>query len=727
MLLAGGFDGTNYPATAELYDPVTGSFGTTATLNTPRASASATLLNNGLVLLAGGSTCNSPGCPSNTAELYDPNAGSFSYTTSNMNVPRFDHTVTLLTNGQVIIAGGFSNCSASCTSDGTTELYDPTANTFSSSQPLTTGRSGQTSTLLSNGTAIQIGGIYGGLTSATTDSYQPASLILPGLVSINVAPANTSLALGGTQLFSAIGTFSQGSAQTLQSAIWSSSNTGTATIANAAGSSGVAYGINAGTTAISASVGSLSGSTTLTVQPPDVLNVSPSTGSYGTEVTISGAGFGTLDDGSLTIGGAAATIYSWSDTSITASVPFSANPGTVQLIVYAGATGTYSVPFTVIPKVTTLSPIAAPIGASVTISGFNLGSSGTVAFNGASSTITSWSPNSITALVPSGATTGNIVVTSNSASSSGTAFTVTGIASIAGISVSSGTAGTSVTITGSNFEAVSQLDGTGNVVINGANANIISWNFNQIIAQVPANASPGLGTLSVSLAGALSGNTFPFTVIPSLSSLSPSTGGVGSLITISGGDFGLSGSVLFGNSVATISSWSSSAITVQVPSLPAGAVAVTLSAVGMTTNPLQFTVSPTVTTLSPAAGAFGTPVTISGTTFGTGGSVSFNGVSATPTSWTDTAVVVPVPAGAESGPVVVSSGGVAATSLPFIVLPSPPQITGVSISPTNLSMLAGDTQTFTVVDSNGNAVTGVTWNSSNSDIASFNTTGFAYS
>ena len=78
-----------------------------------------------------------------------------------------------------------------------------------------------------------------------------------------------------------------------------------------------------------------------------------------------------------------------------------------------------------------------------------------------------------------------------------------------------------------------------------------------------------------------------------------------------------------------------------------------------------------ISSLSPASAAVGTPVTITGTNFGaTQGTstVKFNGTAATPTSWSATSIVAPVPAGATSGNVVVTVGGVASNGVAFTVL-----------------------------------------------------------
>jgi hypothetical protein len=79
------------------------------------------------------------------------------------------------------------------------------------------------------------------------------------------------------------------------------------------------------------------------------------------------------------------------------------------------------------PSITTLSPTSGTVGTSVTITGTNFGGSqgsSTVKFNGTSATPTSWSATSIKAKVPTGATTGNVVVTVSGVASNGVKFTV---------------------------------------------------------------------------------------------------------------------------------------------------------------------------------------------------------------------------------------------------------------------------------------------------------------
>ena len=113
VLIAGGqiFSDGKWSGTwsAELYDPSTGTFSTTGSMTDPRYSHTATLLNNGKVLVAGGYGATPPSCEQspvwNTVELYDPTAGTFTVT-GNMIHPRYLHTATLLNNNLVLLAAG---------------------------------------------------------------------------------------------------------------------------------------------------------------------------------------------------------------------------------------------------------------------------------------------------------------------------------------------------------------------------------------------------------------------------------------------------------------------------------------------------------------------------------------------------------------------------------------------------------------------------------------------
>jgi hypothetical protein len=164
VLITGGagltFDERGYSsnpwASAELYDPSAGIFTGTGDMATPRTFHTATLLPDGKVLIVGGLTANINNGLSGlsaSAELYDPVTGAFS-ATGNMTTARYLHTATLLNDGKVLIAGGAdaSRILASA------ELYDPATGSFSATGNMISGRAVFTATLLISGKVLIAGG-----------------------------------------------------------------------------------------------------------------------------------------------------------------------------------------------------------------------------------------------------------------------------------------------------------------------------------------------------------------------------------------------------------------------------------------------------------------------------------------------------------------------------------------------------------------------------------------
>ena len=151
VLVAGGSD-VQALDSAELYDPVAATFSLIGSMTVARSGQSATLLNDGRVLLAGGVDPN--GSIINSAEVYDPATGTFSATGA-LNVPRTAHTATLLTNGTVLISGGLS---ANRQVMPTAEIYHPLTGSFSTVSSMAVQRYAHTATLLTDGRVLIVGG-----------------------------------------------------------------------------------------------------------------------------------------------------------------------------------------------------------------------------------------------------------------------------------------------------------------------------------------------------------------------------------------------------------------------------------------------------------------------------------------------------------------------------------------------------------------------------------------
>lgn len=158
VLIAGGLAPTgNTSASAELYNPTTGTFTTTGSLNSARLYHTATLLNNGMALIAGGTGSPNTLIPLAGAELYDPATGIFTATGS-LNTARHRHTATLLNNGRVLIAGGEAGGNGISTLLASAELYDSATGTFAATDSLNTARLYHKATLLNNGRVLIAGG-----------------------------------------------------------------------------------------------------------------------------------------------------------------------------------------------------------------------------------------------------------------------------------------------------------------------------------------------------------------------------------------------------------------------------------------------------------------------------------------------------------------------------------------------------------------------------------------
>ena len=338
----------------------------------------------------------------------------------------------------------------------------------------------------------------------------------------------------------------------------------------------------------------------------------------------------------------------------------------------AGVTFTVTIPA---PTISKLDPNSGLVDSNVTIHGSNFGSSGSVTFNGTTASTTSWATDEIETSVPSGATSGLVVVTVGTQSSAGVTFTVTVPAPvISRLDPDSGPVDSSVTIEGSNFGT------SGTVTFNGTTASTTSWDTDEIETSVPSGATTGSVVVTV---GSQSSAGVNFTVTiptPVISRLDPDSGPVDTEVRIHGSNFGSqTGSVTFNGVTASPTHWNHDIIRVRVPEgATDGPVVVTTSA-GKSSAGVNFTVTPPpagpiISRLDPDSGLVDTEVTIHGSGFGTSGTVTFNGTTASTSSWESDEIQTRVPEGATTGLVVVTVGDQSSAGVTFTVTPPAPVI-----------------------------------------------------
>lgn len=241
------------------------------------------------------------------------------------------------------------------------------------------------------------------------------------------------------------------------------------------------------------------------------------------------------------------------------------------MVVAVASVASNSVSFSVlnVPQIFSLMPPLGPVGTSVAIAGADFGASqgtSTVTFNGIPATVTGWGSSGVTATVPTGATTGPVVVNVAGIPSNGVVFVAPGSPNISSLSPNAGLAGTTVTVTGTDF-GTSQ--GASTISFNGTLASATSWQPTQIVATVPTGATSGNVTVTAS---GVTGSAVYFAVSgPVISKLSSYVGESGSYIGIQGFHFGATqgaSAVTINGTPAIVPSgdWTDTYILIVVPS-----------------------------------------------------------------------------------------------------------------------------------------------------------------
>ncbi|MDQ3340063.1 MAG: Ig-like domain-containing protein [Myxococcota bacterium] len=290
--------------------------------------------------------------------------------------------------------------------------------------------------------------ILGAISGSTILTVTPATLL-----SIQVTPANDSIADGSTLQFTAIGTYTDASTQDLTAqATWSSTNGTTAQISNAAGSKGLATAQNPGTTTIGATFGGVTGTTQLTVTPATLasIQVTPTNASIADGTTLQYAATGVFTDGSTQDLTATAT---WSSTTTAAAISNAAGSRGLATAQEAGTT-TISATSGTTTGSTTLTVTAATLASvQVTPTDFSIAKGTTLQYT-ATGLYTDGSVQDITTLATWSSTNSLVATISNASGSQGLASSVNpGTTTITAI-FSGASGSTSLTVTAATLVSI---------------------------------------------------------------------------------------------------------------------------------------------------------------------------------------------------------------------------------------------------------------------------------
>ena len=327
-------------------------------------------------------------------------------------------------------------------------------------------------------------------------------------------------------------------------------------------------------------------------QAQTITSFTPTSGTTGTTVTITGSGF--TGASTVAFNGIAGALFVQDDFTILTQVPSGATNGLISVTVGANTVSSVDTFYVgqSFPSITSFTPVSGTVGSNVTINGQNLNLIDSLRFNGTKATYNFLNATSIVGIVPVGATTGLIeLFYQGTRYTSSSPYTVVAAPpAITSFSPTSGPTGTTVSIIGTSFVGVTQI------TFNNVNAPIFTVHRpDSITAVVPPSATTGL--IRITTSGGNITTRQAFQVLnptgPTITNFNPFNGPVGTTVTITGTNFNGLTTVLFNGTVATVTSSTNTQIIVNVPvGATTGNIAVVTTLGAATTN-FPFTVTTT--------------------------------------------------------------------------------------------------------------------------------------
>jgi len=388
---------------------------------------------------------------------------------------------------------------------------------------------------------------------------------------------------------------------------------------------------------------------------PSITSFTPTTGSAGTVVTITGTNF--TGATAVSFGGIGAASFTVnSSTSITATVAAGTTSGNVTVTTPSGTA--QRAWFTFVagpPTITSFTPTSGGNGTSITITGTNFSEVTAVSFGGTNaSSFTVINSSTITAIVAAGAS-GSVTVTTLGGTASLSGFTFIAAPTITSFTPASGGNGTSITITGTNFTGATVVTFGGS-----AASSFTVVNTTTITAVVGSGTS---GNVSITTPGGTSSLAgFTFIAAPTITSFTPTSAASGATVTITGTNFTGTTVVSFGGTAASsFTVVNATTITAVVGSGTSGNINVTTPGGTVSRSGFTFIPTPTISSFTPTVGGVGATITITGTNFTGATAVSFGGTSATSFVVVNSTTITAVIGTGATGNITVTTPGGTAT------------------------------------------------------------------
>ncbi|MGK8524416.1 IPT/TIG domain-containing protein [Nocardia asteroides] len=435
------------------------------------------------------------------------------------------------------------------------------------------------------------------------------------------------------------------------------------------------------------------------VPAPVLASIQPNSGpeTGGNTITLTGTGF--TDTTAVTFDGTPATSFTVvSDAQLTAIVPAGTGPADVTVTTAGGTSTPLTYTYVPAPALASIQPNSGPEtgGNTITLTGTGFTDTTAVTFDGTPAvSFTVVSDTQLTAVVPAGSGSVDVVVTSTGGTSNASTYAYAPAPALAAVVPESGpeTGGNIVPLSGSGF--------SGATAVNFGDTPATSFTVvsdTEITAVAPAQSGAAVVTVS-SVGGDSNGVLYNFVPAPTLTSVDPGAGpeNGGNTVTLTGTEFTGATAVDFGGTAAvSFTVVSSTEISAVVPA-GTGVVDVTITTAGGDSNSVRYAYVPvpSVTTVLPGSGPEpgGNTVEFTGTgftgatavDFGANAAVSFTVVS-------DSQITAVVPAGSGSVNATVTTAGGTSNPVVYAYIPAP---TLSSVAPRFGPETGGNTVTLT--------------------------------